>query len=634
MSARTNFFDGMQVSSFDMTYSQLALTGQIKNHASDFYTAGVVNGLSVYTDTSTFQHVTVGSGVAYDPTGERIYVPLNVTRVGYNNGPINAAAGNYIVAVRHLATNDGQIGVDPDGISHARHIYDSYQLATIKTGSDSLQTNDVRLYGVNVTAPGSSLIFDSAYRDLMTYRVSHVGTSNFTVTNVKDLGAKGDDIQDDTDIISAAMGRGGILYLPPGTYKVTNSVFNNTSACSRFMIMGAGRATTLKFYHPTSNPFGLTFSDQTDVVIKDMNIDGENMVFDQAARGAISFSGTSFGVVRGLIDNVHILNWQGTGILLSGCDNVTVRDCYIYRSYEHSMYLAGSFDKGNNVIVNNTITESGYNSGTSHFGLKISNFQRTVIAGNHFIRPQSHGATFEADNQQTSLIDNRFYLTTANRAISVASGAKCGDIAHNEIEVTVPLTTAIYADSAYPSRIINNEIRLVSNSNGMELVGISNWSVSFNRISGGGAATGISVGTTSQNNLISHNIIDNFISGIAVILGASTTNNRVMHNLFSNVSTEVSDSGTTNYIETPRYLKGTKTWDPGSAGGSTAVSTTTTVTGAAMGDVVTNSFSLDLQSMIMSSYVSSSNTVTTILFNPTGAPIDLGSGTLKLFVWK
>lgn len=78
----------------------------------------------------------------------------------------------------------------------------------------------------------------------------------------------------------------------------------------------------------------------------------------------------------------------------------------------------------------------------------------------------------------------------------------------------------------------------------------------------------------------------------------------------------------------------TATYDPPSLATMTAATTTVTVTGAALGDFVVASFSLDLQGIIIFAYVSAVNTVTVLFFNPTAGTIDLASGTLKARVLR
>jgi len=74
--------------------------------------------------------------------------------------------------------------------------------------------------------------------------------------------------------------------------------------------------------------------------------------------------------------------------------------------------------------------------------------------------------------------------------------------------------------------------------------------------------------------------------------------------------------------------RGSATYDPISLADGAGATTTVTVTGAALGDIAQASFSLDLQGITTTAWVSSANTVSVRLQNETGGPIDLNSGTL------
>lgn len=82
------------------------------------------------------------------------------------------------------------------------------------------------------------------------------------------------------------------------------------------------------------------------------------------------------------------------------------------------------------------------------------------------------------------------------------------------------------------------------------------------------------------------------------------------------------------------YRTATATWDPASIAAAAQATTTVTVTGARLGDTAMASFSLDLQGMQMTAYVSAANTVTVVLRNGTAAAIDLASGTLRATVLR
>lgn len=81
-------------------------------------------------------------------------------------------------------------------------------------------------------------------------------------------------------------------------------------------------------------------------------------------------------------------------------------------------------------------------------------------------------------------------------------------------------------------------------------------------------------------------------------------------------------------------LFGSATWDPASVATGGTTSTTLTVTGASLGDVVTVSFSVGLGGLILWGEVSTSNTVKAWLYNPTAGAIDLASGSLRAVVRK
>lgn len=76
------------------------------------------------------------------------------------------------------------------------------------------------------------------------------------------------------------------------------------------------------------------------------------------------------------------------------------------------------------------------------------------------------------------------------------------------------------------------------------------------------------------------------------------------------------------------------TWDPGSIANGASESKEITVTGAALGDFVLRSFSLDVSDLTLTADVTAANTVTAVLANNSGAAVNLGSGTLRVLVLK
>lgn len=80
-------------------------------------------------------------------------------------------------------------------------------------------------------------------------------------------------------------------------------------------------------------------------------------------------------------------------------------------------------------------------------------------------------------------------------------------------------------------------------------------------------------------------------------------------------------------------LFGSATYDPASLADGAGATTTVTVTGAALGDMVTGvSFSLDLQGITLTAYVSAADTVAVRFQNESGGVLDLASGTIRVRV--
>ncbi len=81
-------------------------------------------------------------------------------------------------------------------------------------------------------------------------------------------------------------------------------------------------------------------------------------------------------------------------------------------------------------------------------------------------------------------------------------------------------------------------------------------------------------------------------------------------------------------------LTGSKTYDPASMLTLGQVSTTVTVTGAALGDYVLLSHSASLALVSLTGYVSATDTVTAVYFNGSSGTVDVASGTLTARVIK
>lgn len=123
------------------------------------------------------------------------------------------------------------------------------------------------------------------------------------------------------------------------------------------------------------------------------------------------------------------------------------------------------------------------------------------------------------------------------------------------------------------------------------------------------------------------------LSGYGVTVGSSVvaaTANLIVNDVqnATTAANRVSDAGNIVRGRPAPTRRGSATYDPANLADGAGVTTTVTVTGAALGDIAEASFSLDLQGILLTAWVSAANTVSVRFQNETGGAIDLASGTI------
>lgn len=142
-------------------------------------------------------------------------------------------------------------------------------------------------------------------------------------------------------------------------------------------------------------------------------------------------------------------------------------------------------------------------------------------------------------------------------------------------------------------------------------------------------------GTVRGDGLLDADIPSGIARDTEVALAASSAQSGAEATAAAALVAHVGDSDPhPGYVLENTILNGSVTYDPPSLADGAGDTTTVTVTGAALGDFALASFSLDLQGISVTAYVSSANTVSVRFQNESGGILDLGSGTLKARVWK
>lgn len=251
---------------------------------------------------------------------------------------------------------------------------------TLQTTDTSISVNVADLFALNGLADAVDPTKGAA---LVGFKGRTVAAALSDTVNVKNFGAVGNGVHDDTAAFQAAIAsldngtetKGGILYVPHGQYKLTQKLqFNGISSVTNYFIQGEGMLNTvLDFSGLPPNTDGIYFNSGSQVGIKDIMVSGA----------------TGHGIV---------LNDQPTSFVsFVQIENVRVQTCGGYGIYSFQSYLVTL----NNVFAT-TNTGGGANFAGNHTSI-ISN--KLFTANNVGTGLRINGAVYIDINAQS---DNNF----------------------------------------------------------------------------------------------------------------------------------------------------------------------------------------------------------------------------------
>ena len=221
------------------------------------------------------------------------------------------------------------------------------------------------------------------------------GGNGIVTANVKDFGALGDDATDDTAAIQAAInslangsvGDGGVVYLPPGVYRIAAPL---TFMSNAYSITLKGSTT-----HFPVGTFGGSIIRNTGAgdaieIINSMSITITNLGIDHTSSSAgTAISATSTASKQGItVDQVYILN-HSKGIDFIGYANSIIRNTEIRDqpnniNSTHAILLKKGGDarqdqiRLENVIVEGETPAGSGNPHNHSVGLKVEDWTNSI----------------------------------------------------------------------------------------------------------------------------------------------------------------------------------------------------------------------------------------------------------------
>lgn len=205
---------------------------------------------------------------------------------------------------------------------------DNFDIPESTTTATTLQAD---LANTSDVSKGDALV---GYKSPLSGGTARTVHSRFTdlPLSVKDFGAVGDGVTNDTTAFANMISAGGTsahLYVPPGTYLLSGITLNQSG-----QLLELARGATLKLASSTNT--NVVYVTASGVRVTGGTIDGNrtNQTRNQTGNAGVAFSAVS----NVQVDNVEIKTCAGPGVVISSCSDVSVLSNYIHDTDLPSVY--------------------------------------------------------------------------------------------------------------------------------------------------------------------------------------------------------------------------------------------------------------------------------------------------------
>ena len=187
------------------------------------------------------------------------------------------------------------------------------------------------------------------------------------VVNIKELGAKGDGLTDDSIIIQTAIDKYDNIYFPNGTYMCRSIKMNNKTNKT---LLGDTNS-TLKLVNGSATWTRIiNMEDSSNITIKDLIFDGNK---ENVTGSPVSGCGTfeCWRVDNLLIDNIFVRNNFYGVSSFQGCSNVRIQNS---RWFDTDTCIMVNKEPVNNFTISNCVFEGGTSEGIAIYGMSGTSF--------------------------------------------------------------------------------------------------------------------------------------------------------------------------------------------------------------------------------------------------------------------
>lgn len=398
------------------------------------------------------------------------------------------------------------------------------------------------------------MVYDTTLTDLCIWNGSAwefvTDNSNGCCVSIKDFGAKGDGVSDDTASIQAAINSiaatGGCVCIPTGTYIVSNTI----TLPSKVSIAGSGIASAVisatlamtnlqdVFYANTS----------TFVTICNISILG-NTNGTNGAGSAIHFKNGS----NNSVSNVYIENTTQAGIRLEEQNNSSVDSCtlnYCGRTGyadNHGIMVysaAGSVIANYSIKITNNKIRNSFRKGITTYGPNASVYD-LLIDGNTITSSGLANIYVGGPNQSNIRITNNYvnngYVNMQIGPISnsVIDGNSCDTSTYSNILLFDSINVILSNNTISNSGVHGIDFDVAGTRNS-QVVTSGNIIYNSNRTSAG-FGCGLYI-NNSDNTLVSSNVVFDLTGSIlsthGIVDSVGSTNSQIQSNTVFNVASK------------------------------------------------------------------------------------------------